>query len=137
MVSTNIDNNDNDVEEENSLVGSEIAGSSSREREELSSSWSETPVDIEKVTPSQKVSRQRKRISHKFERMEGLMEKRLKYRKIAKKQLEKWKLSGGKEAEREPGFSNETAITSASPKHTTPSPEHTWNFKYASPRPFM
>ena len=43
MVSTNIDNNDNDVEEENSVVGSEIAGFSSREREELSSSWSETP----------------------------------------------------------------------------------------------
>ena len=43
MVSTNIDNNDNDVEEENSVVGSEIAGYSSREREELSSSWSETP----------------------------------------------------------------------------------------------
>ena len=40
MVSTNIDNNDNDVEEENSVVGSEIAGSSSREREELSSSLS-------------------------------------------------------------------------------------------------
>ena len=33
--SSNIDNNDNDVEEENSVVGSE--------REELSSSWSETP----------------------------------------------------------------------------------------------
>ena len=92
MVSTNIDNNDNDVEEENSVVRSEIAGSSSREREELSSSWSETPVDIEKVTPSQKVSRKRKRISDKFERMEGLKEKRLKYRKIAKKQLEKWNL---------------------------------------------
>ena len=29
MVSTNIDNNDNDVEEGNSVVGSEIAGSSS------------------------------------------------------------------------------------------------------------
>ena len=43
MVSTNIDNNDNDVEEEDSVVGSEIAGYSSREREELSSSWSETP----------------------------------------------------------------------------------------------
>ena len=43
MVSTNIDNNDNDVEEENSVVRSEIAGSRSREREELSSSWSETP----------------------------------------------------------------------------------------------
>ena len=43
MVSTNIDNNDNDVEEENSVVGSEIAGYSSRESEELSSSWSETP----------------------------------------------------------------------------------------------
>ena len=42
MVSTNIDNNDNDVEEENSVVG-EIAGFSSLEREELSSSWSETP----------------------------------------------------------------------------------------------
>ena len=55
MVSTNIDNNDNDVEEEDSAVGSEIAGSSSREREELPSSWSETPVDIEKVTASQKV----------------------------------------------------------------------------------
>ena len=40
MVSTNIDN---DVEEENSVVGSEIAGYSSRESEELSSSWSETP----------------------------------------------------------------------------------------------
>ena len=90
-VSTIIDNN-NDVEEEDSVVGSEIAGSSSLEREELSSSWSETPVDVEKVTPSQKVSRQRKRISDKFERMEGLMEKRLKYRKIAKKQLEKWNL---------------------------------------------
>ena len=71
------------MEEENSVVRSEIAGSSSREREELSSSWSETPVDIEKVTPSQKVSRKRKRISDKFERMEGLKEKRLKYRKIA------------------------------------------------------
>ena len=44
----------------------------------LSSSWSETPVDIEKVTPSQKVSRKRKRISDKFERMEGLMEKMIK-----------------------------------------------------------
>ena len=43
MVSTNIDNNDNDVEEENGVIGSEIAGYSSREREELSSSWSETP----------------------------------------------------------------------------------------------
>ena len=43
MVSTNIDNNDNDVEKENSVVGSEIAGSSSRKREEFSSSWSETP----------------------------------------------------------------------------------------------
>ena len=42
MVSTNIDN-DNDVEEENGVIGSEIAGYSSREREELSSSWSETP----------------------------------------------------------------------------------------------
>ena len=51
---------------------------SSHEREELSSSWSETPVDIEKVTPSQKVSRKRKRISDKFERMEGLMEKMIK-----------------------------------------------------------
>ena len=29
MVSTNIDNNDNDVEEEESVIGSEIAGSSS------------------------------------------------------------------------------------------------------------
>ena len=67
VVSTNIDNNDNDVEEEDSVVGSEIAGSSSREREEFSSSWSETPVDIEKVTPSHKVSRIRKRISDKFE----------------------------------------------------------------------
>ena len=38
----------------------------------------ETPVDIEKVTPSQKVSRKRKRISDKFERMEGLMEKMIK-----------------------------------------------------------
>ena len=42
MVNT-IDNNDNDVEEENSVGGSEITGHSSREREELSSSWSETP----------------------------------------------------------------------------------------------
>ena len=42
MASTNIDN-DNDVEEENGVIGSEIAGYSSREREELSSSWSETP----------------------------------------------------------------------------------------------
>ena len=42
MVSTNIDN-DNDVEEENGVIGSEIGGYSSREREELSSSWSETP----------------------------------------------------------------------------------------------
>ena len=33
---------DNDVEEENGVIGSEIAGYSSRERE-LSSSWSETP----------------------------------------------------------------------------------------------
>ena len=49
MVSTNIDNNDNDVEEEDSVIGSEIAGSSSCEIEELSSSWSDTPVDIEKV----------------------------------------------------------------------------------------
>ena len=54
------------------------AGSSSCEREELSSSWSETPVDIEKVTPSQKVSRKRKRVSDKFERMEGLMGKMIK-----------------------------------------------------------
>ena len=60
-VSTNIDNTDNDVEEENSVVGSETAGSSSHEREELSS-WSETPV-VEKVSPTQKVSRKRKRIS--------------------------------------------------------------------------
>ena len=51
-VSTNFDN-DHDVEEEDSVVGSEIAGSISREREELSSSWSETPVDIEKVTKSE------------------------------------------------------------------------------------
>ena len=43
----------------------------------------------------------------------------------------------GKEAEREPGLSNETAITSTSPKYSTSSPEHTWKFKYASPRPFM
>ena len=49
MVSTNIDNNDNEVDGENSVVGSEIAGSSLFEREELSSSWSETPVGIEKV----------------------------------------------------------------------------------------
>ena len=42
MVSTNIDNNDTDVKEENSVVESETAGYSSREREELSSSWSET-----------------------------------------------------------------------------------------------
>ena len=82
-VSTNIDN-DHDVEEEDSVVGSEIAGSSSREREELSSSWSETPVDIEKVTPSQKVSRKRKRISDKFERMEGLMEKMIKIQEVRK-----------------------------------------------------
>ena len=74
IVSTNIDNNDNNAEED-SVVGSEIAGSSSREREDISSSWSETPVNIEKVTPSQKISRKRKRISDKFERMEGLMVK--------------------------------------------------------------
>ena len=78
MVSTNIDNNDNEVEEENSVVRSEIAGSSSCEREELSSSWSETPVGIEKGTQSQKVSRKRKRISDKFEHMEGLIEKKIK-----------------------------------------------------------
>ena len=65
------------MEEENSVVGSEIDLVHS-EREELSSSWSETPVDIEKVPPSQKVSRKRKRISDKFERMEGLMEKMIK-----------------------------------------------------------
>ena len=63
-VSTNIDNNDNDVEEEDNVVGSKIAGSSSREREELS----ETPVDIEEVTPRQKGSRKRKRISDKYDK---------------------------------------------------------------------
>ena len=46
-VSTIIDN-DNDVEEEDSVVGSEIAISSSHERDELSSSWSETPVILKK-----------------------------------------------------------------------------------------
>ena len=66
-VSTNIDNNDNDVEEEDNVVGSKIAGSSSREREELSSSRSEAPVDIEEVTPSQKGSRKRKRINDKYD----------------------------------------------------------------------
>ena len=48
MVNPNIDNNDNDMEEENSVVGSEIAGSSSREREELSSSWSEHLLILKK-----------------------------------------------------------------------------------------
>ena len=47
-VSTNIDNNDYVVEEEDSVVGSEIARSSSHERDELSSSWSETPVILKK-----------------------------------------------------------------------------------------
>ena len=59
-VSANIDNNDYVVEEEDNVVRSEIAKSSSHERDELSSSRSETPVDIEEVTPTQKGSRQRK-----------------------------------------------------------------------------
>ena len=64
------------MEEEDSVVGSEIARSSSHERDELSSSRSDTPVDIEEVAPSQKGSRKRKRISDKFDRVEGLkMEK--------------------------------------------------------------
>ena len=84
MVSTNIDN-DNDVEEEDSVVGSEIAGSSACEREELSSSQSETPVDIEEVTPSWKGSKKRKKISDKFELMEGLLEKMIKIQEGSEK----------------------------------------------------
>ena len=84
-VSTNIDNNDYVVEEDDSVVGSEIARSSSHERDELSSSRSETPVYIEEVTPSQKGSRKRKRISDKFDRVEGLMEKMIKIQEDSEK----------------------------------------------------
>ena len=88
------------------------------------------------VTPSQKVSGTRKRISDKFEHMVGLMEKMIKIQEDSEKAIEKWKLKylrwrkGGRKRAR---ISNEIAITSPC---TTPSPECTWNFKYASPRPF-
>ena len=44
-----------------------------------------TPVDIEEVTPSQKGSRKRKRISDKFDRVEGLMEKMIKIQEDSEK----------------------------------------------------
>ena len=52
-----IDNNDYDVKEEDSVIGSEIARSSSQERDELCSSRVKPLLIKKKVTLSQKGSR--------------------------------------------------------------------------------
>ena len=126
------------MEEEDSVVGSEIAGSSACEREELSSSQSETPVDIEEVTPSRKGSRKRKKISDKFELMEGLLEKMIKIQEDSEKASTEVELKIFDMEERRQKESQDLQMRllslllrpqHASNKHTTPSPEHTWNFK--------